>query len=234
MQPLDFETSVQEIIRRTGDVKSFRFRRPEGFDYDPGQYIFVTVVANGEERTKPLTISSSPTEGFLEFTKRITEHEFSMVLDRLKTGDRLHLKGPNGSFTFKGEHPKVGMITGGIGSTPFRSMIRYCTDKWIQSQITLLYGNKSEDSIVFKDELDWLERTNKNLRVVHTLSRPGDSWKCRRGHIDFRMIQEEVPDYAERVFYVCGPPVLVTDCVSHLKALMVPDIRINVENFPGY
>jgi ferredoxin-NADP reductase len=234
VQPLEFEASIQEIIRRTVDVKSFRFERPDWFEYDPGQYILVTVVTNGEKRTKPLTISSSPTEGFLEFTKRITDHEFSIALNGLKAGDQLHLNGPNGSFTFKGELPKVGMITGGIGIIPLRSMIRYCSDKRMQTQITLLYGNRSEDSIAFRDELDLLKRANKNLRVVHTLSRAGDSWKGRRGHIDSRMIIEEIPDYTERVFYVCGPPFLVEDGVNCLKALNLPSNRIKKENFPGY
>jgi len=231
---MEFEAKIEEIIRRTSDVKSFRFARPKGFNYDPGQYILVTVTVNGERKTKPLTISSSPTEGFIEFTKKITEHEFSAALDRLKVGDRLYLDGPNGRFTFKGEHPKVGMISGGIGITPLRSMVKYCADRGIKSQITLLYGNRSEDSIAFKEELDRLEEANKNLRVIHTLSRPGDGWKGRRGHIDFRMIQEEVPDYSERAFYVCGPPALVTDCVDNLKALKVPAGKIKVENFLGY
>jgi len=231
---MEFEATVKEIIRRTSDVKSFRFARPKGFDYDPGQYIIVNVIINGDEETKPLTISSSPTEGFIEFAKKITDHKFSMALDRLKVGGQLYLNGPNGKFTFKGEYPKVGMITGGIGVTPLRSMIKYCADKGAESNILLLYGNRSEESIAFKDEFDRLEEANRNLRVVHTLSRPGDGWKGRCGHIDSQMIQQEMPDYAERVFYVCGPPALVTDCVNDLKVLRVPTNRIRVENFPGY
>ncbi|MBM5804599.1 MAG: FAD-dependent oxidoreductase [Candidatus Verstraetearchaeota archaeon] len=231
---MKFEVRAQEIIRRTADVKSFRFSRPDGFNYDPGQFMLITVPVGGDRKTKPLTVSSSPTEDFIEFTKKITSHEFSAALDELRVGDTVQIDGPYGNFTFKGERPKVGMISGGIGITPLRSMIKYCTDKGVESNILLLYGNRSEESIAFKDEFDRLEEANRNLRVVHALSRPGEGWKGRREHIDLQMIQEEVPDYAERVFYVCGPPALVTDCVNHLKALRVPAEKIRVENFPGY
>ncbi len=232
---MEFDTSVDEIIRRTHDVKSFRFKRPHGFDYDPGQFFFITIVIDGEKNIKHFTISSSPTEKeFIEFTKRITEHEFSIALDKLKIGDWVHIDGPYGDFTFKGEYPWVAMMTGGIGITPLRSMIKYCIDKGIKSRITLLYGNRSEENIVFREELGRMEKENRNLRIVHTLSRPGEGWKGRRGHIDIQMVREEIPDHDEHVFYVCGPPSLVTDCVSVLKALKVSDDKINKEDFPGY
>ncbi len=232
---MEFETSVDEIIRRTHDVKSFRFKRPGGFDYDPGQFFFVTILIEGEKSKKHFTISSSPTEKeFIEFTKRITEHEFSAALDKLKIGDWVQIDGPYGDFTFKGEYPRVGLVTGGIGITPLRSMIKYCTDKRIKSRVTLLYGNRSEENIVFKEELDRLEKENGNLRIIHTLSHPGEQWKGRQGHIDIQMVREEIPDYDEHVFYVCGPPFLVTDCVSVLKTLKIPDDKINKEDFPGY
>ena len=232
---MKFETSVLEIIKRTHDVKSFRFRRPQGFDYDPGQFLFVTILSEGKKITKHFTISSSPTEKeFIEFTKKITDHEFSIALDQLKIGEWAYLDGPYGNFAFKGEYPRVGMITGGIGITPLRSMIKYCMDKGTKSRITLVYGNRNQESIVFKEELDRLEKLNQNLRVIHTLSQPDEKWKGRRGHIDVQMVLEEIPDYEECVFYVCGPPSLVTSSVEILKTLKIQDDMIHEENFPGY
>lgn len=230
-----FETSVDEIISRTHDVKSFRFNRPGEFNYDPGQFIFVTILIGGEKSTKHFTISSSPTEKeFIEFTKRITEHEFSAALDKLNIGDWVQIDGPYGDFTFKGDYPRVGLITGGIGITPFRSIIKYCTDKRIKSHVTLLCGNRSEKNIVFKEELDRMEKENGNLRIIHTLSHPDEEWKGRKGHIDIQMVREEIPDYDDNVFYVCGPPSLVADCMRVLKDLRIPDDKINKEDFPGY
>lgn len=232
---MEFETQVAEIIRRTSDVKSFRFRRPEGLDYDPGQYMYVTIMIDGEKQTKHFTISSSPTESdFIEFTKRITDHEFSKALNKLKVNDWAFIEAPEGEFTFKGEYPKVALITGGIGITPFRSMIKYCTDKSVQSQITLLYGNRNEETIAFREELAELAKQNPNITIVHTLSQPSESWKGRRGYVDLQMIKEEIPDYSEQVFYVCGPPGLVTSILNVLKTLEIPEEKTKVERFPGY
>ena len=75
-----FETSVKQIIQRTYNVKSFRFDVPEDFSYKAGQYFFVTIKSNGEELQKHFSFSSSPTElGYVEFTKKLTGHEFSML-----------------------------------------------------------------------------------------------------------------------------------------------------------
>jgi ferredoxin-NADP reductase len=216
-------------------VKSFRFKRPEGFDYDPGQYMYVTIIVGDKKQTEHFTISSSPSEAdFIEFTKRITDHEFSKTLDQLRIGDWAYLKAPEGKFTFKGEYPKVAMIAGGIGITPFRSIIKYCVDRNIKSQITLLYGNRNEESIAFREELETLVTQNQNLRIVHTLAESGENWKGRRGFIDLQMVKEETPDYAERVFYVCGPPGLVTSILEILKTLKISNDRTRTERFSGY
>ncbi|MEM3365205.1 MAG: FAD-dependent oxidoreductase [Candidatus Methanomethyliaceae archaeon] len=229
-----FKVTISRVFKRTEDVMSFQFSKPQAFEFLPGQYLLVSVPKNGKLLTKPLSISSSPTEDFLEVTKRITGHEFSNVMAELRVGDEIFIDGPNGNFTFKGEYPKVGMLAGGIGITPLMSMMKYCTHRRIQSNIILLYGNRSEDNIPFFEDLDRLAKDNSNLRIVHTLSRAGDSWKGRRGHVDSEMIKEHIQDYQERVFYVSGPPGLVKDCVQHLKSLGVIDERIRTENFVGY
>ncbi|HMA05183.1 MAG TPA: FAD-dependent oxidoreductase [Methanomicrobiales archaeon] len=231
---MEWATRLQDVIERAPGVKSFRFPRPDEFQYDPGQWMFITI-GKGGEMTKHFTISSSPTEGeFIEFTKKITDHEFSLALDRMRAGDPVTIDGPYGEFTFKGEYPGIGMLTGGIGITPFRSMIRYCTDKQIPSRITLLYGNHNEESIVFRRELEEMGSRNPNLAIRHCLSHPGEDWAGRRGHVDRAVIEEEIPDYLERVFYVCGPPALVTGLVGALGTLQVPPSQVKVEDFPGY
>lgn len=232
---MEFETTVAEIIRRNRDLKSFRFSRPAPFQFLPGQFLMVTIRIGGEKKTEYFSISSSPTEEeYIEFTKRITTHEFSTALDNLQVGDWAYLNGPYGEFTFTGEYPKVVMIAGGIGITPFMSMIRCCTNTAIPAAITLIYGNRFEESIAFKEELDLLMQRNRNLRVVHCLSHPGEAWKGRHGHLDLITIQEEVPDYREAAFYLCGPPALVEDLEKILLAQEIPEDQVHVESFLGY
>ncbi len=78
---MKFEATITDIITRTSDIKSFRFNRPPGFEYKAGQYIFIKLKVNGNMVSKPFTISSSPTEkDHIEFTKKLTGHDFSNVL----------------------------------------------------------------------------------------------------------------------------------------------------------
>ncbi|MFB3765220.1 MAG: ferredoxin--NADP reductase [Methanotrichaceae archaeon] len=231
---MNFETDVIETVHRTSDVKSIRFTKPQGFDYLPGQYLFMTLGSDSDQMTKHFTISSSPTEGFLEITKRLTGHPFANALANLRKGDKVSIMGPYGDFTFQGEHEKIGMLTGGIGITPLRSMIRYSIDKDLRASMILLYSSSHENDIVFGDELSEIQRQSANIKVIETITRPGSSWRGMTGRIDAEMVMKFMPDYSERVFYTSGPQKMVDVMVSILRELKVPEAQIKQEYFPGY
>jgi ferredoxin-NADP reductase len=231
---MQVESEVTEVLWRTRDALSVRFARPKDFDYLPGQFMFITLSCKDEKKTKHLTISSSPTENFLEVTKRMTGHEFSNALRAAKAGDSVMIRGPYGGFTFDGEHDRVCMLSGGIGITPLRSMIRYSTDKRLSANIVLLYSNSQEDGIAFKDDLESMAEQNPNLKVVNTITRPGPAWKGLKGRIDRDMVVREVSDYANRVFFCSGPRKMVDSIKSLLKDLGIPENQIKQEYFSGY
>lgn len=234
-----FDTEVLEIIQRTHNVKSFRFKLTGNVDFKPGQFFFVTIKVEDIEKAKHFSFSNSPTEkGFLEFTKRITESPFSKALDELKVSDWARLKMPYGSFTFEGEFPKIAFLSGGIGITPIRSMCKFAADKGLPTDIVLLYGNDREEDIIFREDFDSMQRVNKNIRIVYTLTSPDvdkQIWPGRIGYIDSKMIKEQMPDFLERVFYICGPPKMVEGLTNILKdRLNVQEDKIKIENFVGY
>ncbi len=236
---VDFETEVIDIIQRTNTVKSFRFKIKENMHFKPGQFFFVTIKIEGTDVTKHFSFSNSPTErGYIEFTKRITESEYSKALDRLKTGDWAKLKLPYGSFTFEGEYEKIAFLSGGIGITPIRSICKYVADKGLSTDIVLLYGNNKEEDIIFREDLDRIASTNKNICIVYTLTSSDvnkEKWSGRSGYINEKMIKEEIADYKERVFYICGPPKMVKSLIDILKnKLGIGEEKIKVENFVGY
>jgi len=233
MKP-QFESQVIETVQNTKSSQSIQFCRPPGFDYLPGQ--FITLELNGIEGEirKPLTLSSSPTEEFLQVTKRLTGHEFSNALLSLKDGDRIRFSGPYGNFTCCEVQGKIAMLSGGIGITPLRSMIKYCTDKCLATDIFLFYSNRQEDDIPFKDEFDSLKARNQNLTIINTLTRPGPSWKGRIGRIDADMIKELLPNYAHWTFYSSGPQRMVDSMLLILKELGIPEKQARLEYFPGY
>jgi glycine betaine catabolism B len=231
-----FETIVREVIQRTRDVSSIRFDRPIGFDFLPGQFIFVMLDVGGKRMEKHFTISSSPTEPkHIEITKRFTGHEFSLALAALSVGDKVEINGPRGGFSFTGEYDKILLLTGGIGITPFRCIIRYCIDKGLSTDIVLLYSSGSEADIVFQGELEEMQSAYGRLRVVHTLTHPSYSWRGYRGRINEEIIREVAPDYSNRVCYVSGPPNMVDRIASILiEELNIPRDKVIRDVFFGY
>jgi ferredoxin-NADP reductase len=231
---MKFETDVVELIGRTPHMKSIRFAKPDDFSYLPGHFIFVTLKIEESEMTKHFSISSSPTEDFLEITKRLTGHPFSNALNTLKVGDTVLLNGPFGKFTLAGEHQKVGMISGGVGIAPLRSMIKYSFDKGLDTDIVLLNSNRSEEDIAFNEEFKAMQGQNSNIKVVNTVTRPDPSWTGIRGRINAEMIQTHMPDYNERIIYTCGPKKMVDSMLALLGELNVHASQIRTEYFPGY
>ena len=229
-----FEASVDDIIQRTHNVKSFRFSRPSSFSYEAGQFLFVTLNDGKKELKKHFTISSSPTEDFIEFTKKLTGHEFSNLLDSLQVGDYVKIDAPYGKFVLDERQKKIAMLSGGIGITPLRAMCRYATDLHLNVNIVLLYGNETYEDIAFRQELEQMEKENQNLKVVHVLTKPHSSWNGYIGYIDAEAIQKEIPDYKQRTFYTCGPPGMVKAMKKLLNDLNVPNEQIKIENFSGY
>jgi ferredoxin-NADP reductase len=232
---LEFDTNVKDVLQRNYNVKSFRFPKPSSLNYTPGQFMFVSIKTDEGEKRKHFTISSSPSEkDFIEFTKKLTGHPFSNALDALRVGDWAKIDSPYGDFTFSGEFQKVGMLTGGIGITPLRSMCKYCTDMKLDCKITLLYSNRTEKDIVFRGELEIMQKQNTNLKVIFIVDEPSGSWSGHTGRINAEIVRKEMPDYLERHFYTCGPPAMVGAMDDLLTSLRVSEEQIHKENFPGY
>jgi len=195
----------------------------------------VTIRQDGKELSKHFSFSSSPTEkGFIEFTKKFTDHEFSMALKAAKVGDWAKIDAPFGQFTFEGEYPKIALLGGGIGITPFISICKNATDKGLTNKITLFYGCKTEADIVFKKEFEKLAEKNKNLKIHFTLNVPPPDWKGATGFIDAAMIKKELPDYKENVFYTCGPPPMIKAMQALVENLGLPKEKLKMEYFTGY
>jgi len=230
-----FETQFSEVVVRIPGVKSFRFPvSPEQAPFEPGQFMFLTIKVKGAEALHHFTISSSPTDPYLEFTKRITEHEYSQALDALSPGEWARLQGAAGAFTLPRDKRPLALLTGGIGITPARSMLRYlCTNK-MDRDVVLLYGNARAEDIVFKEELDEICAAMPRVRIEHILSAPPPDWKGRAGLIDKQQVTSAIPDYKDRTFYISGPPRMVMSLQEQLAALKIPQDRIIRDSFTGY
>jgi glycine betaine catabolism B len=232
---MKFETVVKEIIPRTLDTTSFRFSRPVDFSYKPGQYMMVTIKSGEKELVHPFSLSSSPTEPeFIEFTKKLTNSEYSARLKSMKPLDWARIDGPYGKFTCECKYEKILFLAGGIGITPFFSIIKYCTDSNLGTSIILYYGARNQSEIAFKKELDEMQRKNPHLKVVYVLNEPLTGWTGKTGFVSADLIKEEVLDYNDRVFYACGPPGMITAMQRLLNSLGLPNTQLRLESFVGH
>jgi ferredoxin-NADP reductase len=232
---MKFETKLQEIIPRTHDVISFRFSRPDSLEYKPGQFLFVTIKQGEKELSKHFSFSSSPTEyDHFEFTKKFTDHEYSLALKAAKIGDWVRIDAPFGEFTFEGEYSKIALLGGGIGITPFMSMCKNASDKALNSKITLFYGCRTENDLTFRKELEELAQKNSNLKLVFLVTEPTPQWKGISGIINAEMVMQQLPDYKENMFYTCGPPPMVEAMEKLVLNLGLPKEKLKREYFTGY
>ena len=233
---MKFETQLQQIIPRTHDVVSFRFPRPAELDYKPGQFLYITIKQGDKELSKHFSFSSSPTEkDHIEFTKKFTDHEFSMALKAAKVGEWARIDAPFGQFTFEGEYPKIALLGGGIGITPFVSFCKNATDKGLSSKITLFYGSRTPEDIAFRKEFEDWAKQNRNLELIFTVNQPAPpDWTGATGTINADLVKEHLPDYQQNMFYTCGPPPMIEAMEKLVVSLGLSNEKLKRELFTGY
>jgi ferredoxin-NADP reductase len=115
-----------------------------------------------------------------------------------------------------------------------RSMIKYCTDTGSEAEIILLYSCHSPSEMIFVEDFKAMQRVNPRIKVVLTVTSPAGDWTGYTGRIDGVMVRREIPDIANRVFFVSGPQPMVEALVSVLKGLGMAEGRIRTELFTGY
>jgi ferredoxin-NADP reductase len=161
--------------------------------------------------------------------------DFTSTIGRTKPGDTAAVHGPFGRFSYA-LHPRerdLVFLAGGIGITPLMAMLRHMRDTRDTRSVTLLYANRNEDQIVFREELNDIAAGQwPVLDLVHVLSRPEGDWRGESGHIDRDKIEKFCgQNLGTKVFYVCGPLRMSTALISTLRDMGVPDQRIRREIF---
>tara|TARA_B100000315_G_C14566337_1_gene583136 strand:- start:10 stop:720 length:711 start_codon:yes stop_codon:yes gene_type:complete len=226
-----------ERIKRTQDVESFRFSTQERIDFLPGQ--FLQTIFNEEnladkELNKYLSFSSSPAKDYIEVTKRMSQSRFSQKLNSLKSGVEVLFKSPLGNCIFKDEYKKIAFLIGGIGITPVISIIEYIVDKKINTDVIVLYSNKTED-IAFREELDYWQSTCSNIKVIYAVTecRPKDV-NCIAGSITKDLLLKVIDDWRQRVFFIFGPPNMIGAMNNLCSEAGCDRELVKVETFTGY
>ncbi len=234
------ELHVKQIRQETPTTISLIFDKPLGFDFTPGQFLRWTFpLSNPDARgnSRSFSLSSSPTEEFIMMTTRIGPSSLKQSLSALTPGTVVKAIGPMGKFVLdEGNSPLV-FVSGGVGITPFRSMLKYLIDTKSNRSVTLLYSNKMTEEIIYQKELAEWSRGIENVKIVLTITDSGhipSGWMGEKGRIDEGMIKKHAADLPHSDFYACGPPVMVEAMVGLLREMHIDEQRIHAEVFSGY
>ncbi len=238
LHPKSIDFKVARIINETHSTSTLRLIPENGYlpPFQAGQYINVFIQIDGIRTSRPYSISSAPNQtGFYDITVRQVEDGFvsSYLTERVRVGDSLTATSPTGNFyhnpLFHGKN--LVFLAGGSGITPFMSMIREVTDRGLDRQILLIYGSRTEDDIVFHDELADRSSFADQFKVSHVISEPSLGYKGAKGFITADLIHHLVDDIGQQTFYICGPPEMSTFVSKTLKELALPDRQIRKEIF---
>lgn len=237
------ELRIAAIFQETPDVKTFRLASLDGsalpFNYLPGQFLNIQLMINGKRVNRSYTIASSPT--------RLNSCELSIkrepmglasrfIHDQLKVGDIVNVSGPSGKFTFTGKVASaVVLIAGGVGITPVMSILRYLTDRAWMGEIYFLFVTKTEQDLIFYEEIRWLQRRHAQLHVCITLTRieSGSTWAADQGRPTAELLRRFVPNLNQLPVYLCGPNEMMDATKDLLSSIGVPASQVRTEAFAG-
>lgn len=217
-----------EKKKEEGDVVSFLFESEAPISWVPGQYIHYTLPhKNPDERgtERYFTISSAPFEKNIRITTRIIDKRssFKNNLSKLSKGSVIKADPPEGDFVVKDPSKKYIFIAGGIGITPFRSILLDLDKRNLSINATLLYVNKTSE-FVFKEELENLAKKYKDFKINYFVS---------PNRIDENTIKA-ILNFTDSIFYISGPAPMVFSFKDMLSKMGISGENIKLDDFPGY
>ena len=221
---------------------AFHFEKPEGFDFKPGQSADLTLLnppeTDSEGNVRTFSIASAPYEEQLVFATRMRDTAFKRSLKKVPLGTVVKMDSAMGSFTLHKNSAKPAVfVAGGIGITPFSSIVRQADHDRAAHKLYLFYSNYRPEDAPFMDVLQNLEKTNPNFRLIATLTdmaRSKKTWNGETGVINQDMLSRYLNDLRGPIYYIAGPPDMVSGMTKMLVASNVDEDDIRTEEFAGY
>jgi len=221
---------------------AFHFERPPGFEFKAGQFADVTLVdppeTDAEGNTRTFSIASPPFENELVFTTRMRDTAFKRSLMKMPVATDVKIGSPAGSFTLHRNRAKPAVfLAGGIGITPFLSILRQVHHDRLPHQLYLFYSNRRPEDTPFLDTLQNLEKTNPNFHLICTMTEMSKSKKEWNGEvvpIDREMLSRNLTTLPGHIYYSAGPPAMVSGMKDMLASAGINEDDIRTEDFAGY
>ncbi len=218
-------------------IYTFEWEPSETFNFTAGQFIKLLLPHdNPDERGEMhfFTVSASPTEANLANTTKFSQPSstFKQTLRSLEPGTKVEMTGPYGEFVLPEDtEQKLVFVAGGIGVTPYRSMLRFLTDKGQTRPIQLLYAANQPQELAFRQLFDYLPQP---MEVTYLISQADSEWSGQVGQLSGQKIQELANGLKDKLTYLSGPKPMVQTFKDQLLALGISEDKIMTDFFPGY
>ena len=237
-----YQSRLLSRVEVAQDTMAFHFEKPTGFDFKPGQSVDLTLMnppeTNSEGNTRTFSIASAQFENQLIFATRMRDTAFKRSLKRVALGTVVKMDSAMGSFTLHKNSAKPAVfLAGGIGITPFSSIVRQADHDRAPHKLYLFYFNRRPEDAAFLESLGALEKTNPNFRLIATMTempRSKKMWNGETGWIDKEMLSRHLSKLHGPIFYIAGPPAMVTGMRKMLVASTIDEDDIRSEEFAGY
>lgn len=222
---------------------AFRWRRSAGFSFVPGQNLDLVVPGespvDGDQNLRhTFSIVSAPHEDQLEVATRMRDSAFKRAVRSMPLDTSVSIEGPFGSLGLHDDSTRAAVfIAGGIGITPFISMLRHATKVRSPQRLVLIYSNRRPEHAAYLAELKRAEIENRNFRLVATMTEMSEADHARThqtGLIDEKLVSHAVAELISPVYYVVGPPAMVESMRGLLVRIGVASDDIRSEEFYGY
>ncbi|WP_170335570.1 hybrid-cluster NAD(P)-dependent oxidoreductase [Ruegeria arenilitoris] len=227
--------TCKAVIDETHDSKTFVFEdtQSRSFDFKPGQYVTFCFEIEGKQHVRAYSISSTPTRPHnIQVTvKRVAGGVVSNYLnDQMKPGMELEIADITGGFNWVDiPSDKPLFLSGGSGVTPVMSMLQYVTDVTLPKDIVFVHFARSPKDIIFRDQLEFLDRRFANVAVHMIVDEAEDGFVGETGQISSDLLQRLVPDHAERSIFMCGPEGFMR--AARDVASVIPFAAVHEESF---
>src|SRR5713226_4266068 len=221
---------------------AFHFEKPPGFDFKPGQSADLTLLnppeTDSEGNTRTFSIASAPFENHLMFVTRMRDTAFKRSLKKLPLGVPVKMDSATGSFALHKNSAKPAVfLAGGIGITPFLSIVRQADHDRLPHELHLFYSNRRPEDAAFLEALQMLEKSNPNFKLIGTMTEMSKSKKECQGETGFvnkEMLSRHLTTLQGPIYYSAGPPAMVTGMRKILLGAGVDEDDIRTEEFAGY
>ena len=223
-------------------TKMFTFEKPPDYTYEAGMAADFRLIdppetdAEGDVRT--FSLVSAPHENVISIATRIRDTAFKRVLNSLPVGSEILIDEPFGELRLPNSNKKpLVFIAGGIGITPFYSMIKHILKEKLPFKVMLFYSNWQPKDSAFLKELLTIAKDEPDITVINTFTAENEiitNWDGERGIINEPMLRKYIADLSVPKYYIAGPPRMVKAMKELLVSLGVSEVCIEAEDFPGY